>query len=188
MRPRHLVALAASVGCAARAFLRRSRGFVFLEFAINPAAVRSNGAPQVTILSTFFHELFAVNDHASSNEYLVLSRGKWDASASPETLQRVIEDFYAWHENMVASGKMKRGSRLMKEGKFVSKRSVTDGPFSEAKEVIGGYWFVRARSLEEAAQLLSGSPCLAYGLFYEVRELDAERCDAFAVTAETPVR
>ena len=129
-----------------------------------------------------------MNDHTSPNEYLVLSRGKWDASASAEDIQHVIDDFYVWHEGMVAKGKMKRGSRLMKDGKFVSRRAVTDGPFAEAKEVIGGYWFVSAHSLEEATQLLAGSPCLAYGLFYEVRELDAERCDAFAVTAAPPHR
>lgn len=127
-----------------------------------------------------------MNDHTSPNEYLVLSRGQWDASASKEDIQRVIDAFYVWHESMVADGKMKRGSRLMREGKFVSKRAMTDGPYSETKEIIGGYWFVSANNLEEAAQLLAGSPCLAYGLFYEVRELDAEPCDTFAVTAETP--
>lgn len=127
-----------------------------------------------------------MNAKSSPSEYLVLSRGQWDASASTEDIQRTIDDFYVWHERMVSDGKMKRGTRLMKDGKFVSRRSVTDGPFSEAKEVIGGYWFVIAHSLDEAAQLLSQSPCLARGLHYEVRELDPERCDASAITAETP--
>lgn len=127
-----------------------------------------------------------MNAKAPLSEYLVLSRGQWDASASKEDIQRTIDAFYVWHERMIADGKMKSGSRLMKDGKFVSRRSVLDGPYAEAKEVIGGYWFVLAHSLDEAVQLLAQSPCLDRGLFYEVRELDPVRCDAFAVTAETP--
>jgi len=52
--------------------------------------------------------------------------------------------------------------------------------------VIGGYWSVYARSLDEAAQLLAQNPCLAFGLVNEVRELDPAQGNAFAVTAETP--
>ncbi len=127
-----------------------------------------------------------MNAKAPPAEYLVLSRGQWDASASKEDIQHAIDQFYLWHERMVADGKMKAGYRLMKESKLVSRRAVTDGPYSETKEVIGGYWFVLAHSLEEATTLLAQSPCLAYGLFYEVRELDPERGSAYRVTAETP--
>lgn len=123
---------------------------------------------------------------ARPNEYLVLSRGQWDASSSKEEIQQAIDAFYTWHDRMVAEGTMKGGSRLKRNGKFVSRRAVTDGPYSETKEVVGGYWFVFADSLEQAARLLVDSPCLAHGLFYEVRELDPEHCSAFMVTAETP--
>ena len=37
---------------------------------------------------------------------------------------------------------------------------VTDGPFGETKEAIGGYWFIVAGSLEEAAKIAAGNPCL----------------------------
>src|SRR5580765_6179919 len=94
-----------------------------------------------------------MNADAPLTEYLVISRGQWDPSASKEDIQRAIDAFYAWHEGMVAQGRSKRGSRLMKDGKFVSRRGVVDGPYSEAKEVIGGYWSVYAHSLDEAAQL-----------------------------------
>jgi hypothetical protein len=63
---------------------------------------------------------------------------------------------------------------------------VTDGPFGEAKEVIGGYWFIVASSLEEAAQIAAENPCLKCGLFYEIRPIDPERASAFVVTTETP--
>jgi hypothetical protein len=128
-----------------------------------------------------------MNAKAPLSEYLVISRGHWDASASKEDIQQAIDRFYVWHEQLVAEGRMRRGSRLMKEGKLVSRRGAVDGPYAEAKEVVGGYWFVIAHSLEEAAQLLTQNPCLAYGLANEVRQLDPEQCDAFAITAETPV-
>ena len=66
------------------------------------------------------------------------------------------------------------------------KLSVVDGPFVEAKEVIGGYWFILAGSLEEAADIAAENPCLACGLFCEIRPIDPERASAFTVTVETP--
>jgi hypothetical protein len=89
---------------------------------------------------------------------------------------------------MVAQGKMRAGQRLARPGKLVSKLAVTDGPFSEGKEVIGGYWFIVASSLDEAAQLAAQNPCLAYGLSYEIRPIETIRASAFNLTAETPLQ
>ena len=127
-----------------------------------------------------------MNAKAPLSEYLVLSRGQWDQDLSPQHIQDAIDRFYDWHQKLVGEGRMKAGQRLAPERKTVSKQGVVDGPYTEAKEVIGGYWYVLARSLDEAAQLLEQSPCLDRGLFYEVRELDGVRCDASMVTAETP--
>lgn len=120
------------------------------------------------------------------SEYLVISRGQWDKDASPEEIQKAIDQFYVWLERLVDEGKMKTGQRLASVGKTVSRKMVTDGPFGEAKEVIGGYWFVVAGSLDEAAKIAGGNPCLNYGLFYEIRPIELERASAFAVTTETP--
>ena len=125
-------------------------------------------------------------DEQAPSEYLVLSRGQWDPSCSRDEIQRAIDDFYVWIERMVEDGAMKRGRRLAVQGKLVSQGIVTDGPYSEAKEVIGGYWFIIAKSLDAAARLASGSPCLRCGLWYEIRPIDPERASAFNVTSETP--
>ena len=70
---------------------------------------------------------------------------------------------------------MKRGQRLTYEGRTVGRRNViTDGPFGESKEVIGGYWFVVANNLDEAAQIAAGNPCLEHGLFLEIRPIDPD--------------
>jgi hypothetical protein len=128
-----------------------------------------------------------MNDQPSRSEYLVISRGQWDPAVSPEEIQRAIDQFYAWLAELVAQGRMKTGQRLASTGKTVARNNVvTDGPFGESKEVIGGYWYILAGSLEEAAQIAAGNPCLKCGLFYEIRPIELERASAFAVTTETP--
>ena len=127
-----------------------------------------------------------MNEQVSPSEYLVISRGQWDKDASREEIQNAIDQFYIWLNRLVDEGKMKTGQRLASTGKTVSRKVVTDGPFGEAKEVIGGYWFIVAGSLEEAAKIAAGNPCLSCGLFYEIRPIDPERATAFTVTTETP--
>ena len=120
------------------------------------------------------------------NEYLLISRGHWDAAKSPEEVQAAIDAFYDWHAGLVAQGKFKRGQRLATPAKLVSRTGVTDGPFTEAKEVVGGYWFVYADSLEDAARIAADSPCLACGLAYEIRPIEPQQASAFRESNETP--
>jgi hypothetical protein len=127
-----------------------------------------------------------MNEQVPPSEYLVISRGQWDKNVPREEIQNAIDQFYVWLGRLVDEGKMKTGQRLASTGKTVSKKNVTDGPFGETKEVIGGYWFIVAGSLEEAAQIAAGNPCLNCGLFYEIRPIDPKRASAFAVTTETP--
>jgi hypothetical protein len=112
---------------------------------------------------------------ASPSEYLVICRGQWDKNASRDQIEKVIDQFYVWLDRLVADGKMKRGQRLTYEGRTVGRRNViTDGPFGESKEVIGGYWFVVANNLDEAAQIAASNPCVEYGLFMEIRPIDPD--------------
>jgi hypothetical protein len=127
-----------------------------------------------------------VTQPPARSEYLVISRGRWDEDATPEEIQRAIDAFYVWHDRLVGDGKMRAGQRLAPERKLVSRDGVTDGPFSEAKEVVGGYWFILASSLEEAAQIAAGNPCIACGLVFEIRPIEVQRASAFEVTCETP--
>jgi hypothetical protein len=70
---------------------------------------------------------------------------------------------------------------------MVSKSGIaTDGPFGEAKEVIGGYWIIVAESLREAAEVAAQNPCIQYGLHFEIRPLEAERGSAYKVSNESP--
>ena len=127
-----------------------------------------------------------MDDEITRSEYLVISRGQWDRDKSLEEIQSAIDRFYIWHGRLVDEGKMKAGQRLAREGKLVSRHGVIDGPFAETKEVVGGYWFILANSLEEAAAIAAGNPCLACGLVFEIRPIESVRASAFAVTNETP--
>ena len=127
-----------------------------------------------------------MNQATAKKEYLVISRGKWDEGATKEDVQRAIDRFYDWYEANVESGRMRRGSRLQADGKVVSRRSITDGPFTETKELVGGYWFIVAGSLDEAAALAAENPCLAFGLSLEIRPLDEAKALATDTTNETP--
>lgn len=123
------------------------------------------------------------------SEYLVLSRGQWDKDASKENIESAINRFYDWLARNIDEGKMKTGSRLSVERADVSKAGIrTDGPFSEAKEVVGGYWFIMARNLREAAELAAQNPCAQYGLTFEIRPLEAARASVYDVTNENPAK
>jgi hypothetical protein len=117
-----------------------------------------------------------MSDQSIAAEYLVISRGEWDRTRSPNEIENAIDQFYVWLDRLVSEGKMKRGQRLLYKGKTVARQNViTDGPFGESKEVIGGYWFILASSLDEAAEIAQGNPCLDYGLFLEIRPIDPQR-------------
>ena len=120
------------------------------------------------------------------SEFLLLSRGQWDADKSPEQIQQAIDAFYAWYEQRLADGSFRPGRRLATGGKRVSRAGIVDGPFSEAKEVIGGYWFIVAGSLAEAAAIAAQNPCLACGLSYEIRPIELQRASAYVAGNETP--
>lgn len=120
------------------------------------------------------------------SEYLVLSRGQWDADKSPQEIQRAIDAFYDWHDELVAAGRMRTGQRLAREGRRVSRAGIVDGPFTEAREIIGGYWFFLAASLDEAADLAARNPCMACGLSFDVRPIETERASAYRPGNETP--
>lgn len=120
------------------------------------------------------------------NEYLLLSRGQWDTARSPEQIQAAIDAFYAWYARRVAEGRFKPGQRLAKAARLVTRSGIMDGPFTETKEVVGGYWFVLAGSLDEAARIAAENPCLACGLVYEIRPVERERASAYRESNETP--
>src|SRR6478609_6211013 len=115
----------------------------------------------------------------NKNEYLLLFRGTaWDKGMSPEEIQKVLGQFMGWFEKLNKEGKLKAGQPLQPEGKIVSGkngRTVSDGPFAESKEAIGGYFLLKVADMDEALAIAKDCPILAYGSTVEVRPI-AEQC------------
>jgi hypothetical protein len=115
----------------------------------------------------------------NQNGYMLLYRSdEWYKKLSQDDLQRLINQNKAWFERLTAQGKAKPGNALERTGVIVSGkngRSVTDGPFVESKEAIGGYLMLDVETIEEAIDIAQSSPGLAYGGSIEVRPV-AEEC------------
>ena len=114
----------------------------------------------------------------NQNGYMLLFRGNdWTKSLSPEEKQKVTDQWMAWFKGLTNEGKAVAGNPLERESKIVSgkNRVVSDGPFAESKEAIGGYLTLDVETIEEAIAIAQSSPGLAYGGSIEVRPL-AEEC------------
>jgi hypothetical protein len=120
----------------------------------------------------------SMNTTNSSSEYLLLARGNdWDRSLSPAELQKVMSSFLAWFERLSTEGILKKGQPLMEETRIVSGkngRTVADGPFAESKEAIGGYFLIKADSLDDAVAIAQQCPMLEFGVVMEVRPIAAD--------------
>lgn len=115
----------------------------------------------------------------NQNGYLLLYRSnEWYKALSQEDLQVVIQHNKAWIDRLTAQGKAKPGHALERKGATVfgnNGRFVSDGPFAESKEVIGGYLLLNVETIETAIAIAQSSPTLAYGTSIEVRPV-AEEC------------
>ncbi len=114
---------------------------------------------------------------AASNAYLLIFREstpeRYEAMTRDER-RRALANWNAWCDKLAAEGKLQSGHPLMPEGRIVSRTNASrriDGPFAEAKEMIGGYFFVHAESMDEATRIAEGSPNLKYGMTVEVRPI-----------------
>ena len=105
----------------------------------------------------------SMSNTSATHDYLLLSRGHWDANKSKEEIQAAIDRFYLWHERLVAEGKFKSGERLAIPSKLVSAAGITDGPFTETKEQLGGIMLLEARDLNHAIELISKHPGVTFG-------------------------
>ena len=108
---------------------------------------------------------------------LLYRSDEWYNKLSHAELQKLMNQNKAWIESLTAQGKAKPGRALERTGAIVSGsngRFVTDGPFAESKEAIGGYLVLDVGTMDEAIAIAQSSPGLAYGGSIEVRPVAAE--------------
>lgn len=98
------------------------------------------------------------------------------ADLAPEEIQRVVEKYKAWRDQTAAEGKMVGGHKLTDDGGRLLSRGeeglqVVDGPYAEAKELIGGLFLIEAADYEEAIRISESCPHLEFGRI-ELRQID----------------
>lgn len=96
---------------------------------------------------------------------------------TPEIIQGIIQKYNDWADGLQQSGHLVGLNKLREDpGKnivgFGANQVVTDGPYAETKELIGGYWIVNAANYDEAVKLASTCPSLEFGSRVEVREVE----------------
>jgi hypothetical protein len=104
---------------------------------------------------------------------MFLFRGGDVSKLSPQQQEAQMGKWLAWVEKLTKEGKYLAGEPLLPGGKTISgsKKTVTDGPFTESKEVIGGFFIVEAKNYDEAVQMAKDSPDYELGGSVEVREV-----------------
>jgi len=108
------------------------------------------------------------------NEFMMLFRsaGYGDYQPSPEEIQETIKKWQDWIGGIAAQGKFSSTNQLGQEGKVVKPdQTVTDGPYAELKEMIGGYVIVKASSIDEVVEMAKGCPVLEIGGNVEIRNV-----------------
>ncbi len=109
-------------------------------------------------------------------EFLLVFRNDYKAasSGSPEEMQATMKQWMDWIGGIAAQNKLvSPGSALKSGGKVVRPNNmVTDGPYTEIKELIGGYTIVKAANIDDATKLADGCPILFEGGNVEVREIN----------------
>jgi hypothetical protein len=105
-------------------------------------------------------------------KFLFIYRDSSDAYANmtAEETRKHLEAWSAWIGDALKKGWMlEPGDALTLEGRVVKAKVVTDGPFVESKEIVGGYSIVQADTIDAAAKLAKGCPGLDIGGSVEVR-------------------
>jgi len=107
----------------------------------------------------------------SNRKYLFLQRsvpGK-QQQPSPGEMQEMYSAFNAWKERF-KENILDMGGKLAPGGKVVTSAGATDGPFVEAKEIVGGYMLVSAESMDLALEVAKGMGFMMQGSSIEIRE------------------
>ena len=91
---------------------------------------------------------------------------------SPDEIQAQTGKWFAWIEKLQKQDRFKSGEALLPPSKTVTGvGTVTDGPFAESKEMVGGYFIVKAKDMEDAVALTADYPDFHLDSAVEVREV-----------------
>lgn len=122
----------------------------------------------------------------------------WDA-LSPSDRERFVSDCLDYDDGLRRAGALIQGHALQPTDTAATLRSrngrvvITDGPFAETKEQLGGLMLLEAADLNHAIHLLANHPCLAWGSSFEIRPINQNLTEeierrARNISGQTPNR
>lgn len=107
------------------------------------------------------------------NEFLLIFRRDFttnEAQPSPEELQQHLQQWKEWFGELSAQDKLARQlQRWDGQGMVVNPKGITNGPYAEIKESIGGLIIIKATDYDEATEIAKGCPVLQLGGTVEIR-------------------
>jgi hypothetical protein len=108
-------------------------------------------------------------------KFMLLLHGDEEPHRSPAEMQAIVEEYVTWARKLRAENRMLDGNELKAGGKILrgigADARVLDGPFTETKEEIGGYFLIEARDESEAIEISRECPGLRRGGAVELREI-----------------
>ena len=104
---------------------------------------------------------------------MLIFQGGINPDSAPEVMQSHMGKWMAWIDKLNKDGKYVAGEPLLPGGKLITGKSktVTDGPFTEGKEVVGGFFIVNANDIDEAVEISKDCPDYEYGGSVQVRQV-----------------
>lgn len=104
--------------------------------------------------------------------FLIRNDGNPMADMSPGQMQEHLDAWSSWMGGLAAEDRLLSAKPLGQAARCVRKEVVLDGPYAEAKDVVGGYLIVRCDSIDHATELARGCPAVDLGSLVEVRETE----------------
>jgi hypothetical protein len=107
--------------------------------------------------------------------FLYVGGNMENSGLSPKEMEEHNQKWYSWIGGLAKEGVHLAGEPLLKGGKIVSGKDnkfvVTDGPFPESKELIGGYSIINAEDIDKAAEIAKGCPIYELGGTVQIRSI-----------------
>jgi hypothetical protein len=107
-------------------------------------------------------------------KFMLIFHGGDTSHLSPNEMQAEMGKWFAWIEKLSATNQYIAGEPLLPGGKLVSGvggTNVIDGPYTEGKEVVGGYFIIEAKDMDEAVTIAKDNPDHALGGSTQVRKV-----------------
>ena len=107
-------------------------------------------------------------------KFMLIFQGGMASGASPEQMQAHMGKWMAWIDKLAKAEKYVTGEPLIPSGKLLSGsggKNITDGPFTEGKEVVGGFFIINANDMDEAVEISKDYPDFELGGTVQVRQV-----------------